>query len=334
MGSLIDITFDDPLWLLLGLGLPLIIWWYLKKYRKNQVTLVYAAPPLVKVRKSFKQRTIHFPFILRCLALVFFIVAMARPQGFIGDEDRNTEGIDIVFALDVSWSMVAKDLLPTRLEVAKKLCIDFIKERENDRFGLVIFSGEAVSKTPLTLDHKRLMERVKNVQPGTLLQGTAIGLGLGTAVARLEASKSKSKVIILLTDGEDNAGEITPMTAANLAASKGIRVYTVGIGTRGMAESFYGLDYRGEIIYDFAPVNIDEATLTEIAKTTNGKYFRATDNNSLENIFREIDVLEKSKLKTTEQVNRPDIFYWFVLAGGVLFVIEVILRLTYYRSMI
>ena len=334
MNSLIDISFDTPIWFLVGLGIPLIIWWYIKKYKRNQVALMYAAPLIAKIRKSFKQRTIHFPFVLRLLAIILFIIAMARPQGFLGDEDRDTEGIDIVFALDVSWSMVAKDLEPTRLEVAKKLCAEFIDQRKNDRFGLVIFSGEAVSKTPLTLDHNRLKERIKNIEPGTLKDGTFIGVGLGTAVARLETSEAKSKVIILLTDGEDNGGEISPLTAANLAASRGIRVYVIGVGTRGMALSFAGLDYGGNIIYDYAPVQIDEPTMQEIANITQGKYFRATDNKSLENIFTEIDVLEKSKLKTKELVNKPDLFFWFVLLGGILFVIEIILRLVYYRSMI
>lgn len=334
MNSLLGISFDTPLWFLLGLGIPLIIWWYLKKYKRNQVTLVYSGPPLPKSPKSFKQRTILFPFILRLLALIIFIIAMARPQGFLGDEDRNAEGIDIVFALDVSWSMVAKDLEPTRLEVAKKLCIDFVNGRKNDRFGLVIFSGEAVSKTPLTLDHERLKERIRGVQPGTLKDGTFIGVGLGTAVARLENSDAKSKVVILLTDGEDNGGEISPLTAANLAASRGIRTYVIGVGTRGQALSFAGLDFAGNIIYDYAPVQIDEPTMQEIANITQGKYFRATDNKSLENIFSEIDVLEKSKLKTKEIVNKPDLFFWFVLAGGLLFVMEMLLRLTYYRSFI
>jgi Ca-activated chloride channel family protein len=334
MGNLFNISFQSPWWFLLGLIVPLSIWWYIKRYKRNQVTLTYAAPPVIKLNKSFKQRIIHFPFILRELALVVFVVAMARPQGFIGDEARDTEGIDIVFSLDVSWSMLAKDLEPNRLEVAKKLCIDFIKNRKNDRFGFVVFSGEAVSKTPLTLDHSRLIDRIQHVEAGMLADGTHIGVGLGTAVARLETSEAKSKVVILLTDGVNNGGEVSPLTAAELAASMGIRVYVIGVGTKGMALSFAGLDFSGEPVYDYAPVEIDEATLQQIAQKTQGKYFRATDNNSLENIFREIDVLEKSKLKTNEQVNKPDLFFWFVLLGGIIFLLEVVLRLTYYRSAI
>lgn len=332
MSNPFDITFGSPLWFLLFLAIPLVIWWYIKRYKRNQVTLVYATPPLGKIKKSFKQRTIHVPFMIRLMTLILFIIAMARPQGFLGDEERDEEGIDIVFALDVSYSMLAKDLEPTRLEMAKKLSIEFIEARKHDRFGLVIFSGEAVSKTPLTLDHKRLIERIKNIKAGTLADGTFIGVGLGTAVARLQNSESKSKVIILLSDGVNNGGEISPLTAADLAASMGIRVYVIGVGTRGMAMSFIGLDYGGEPVYDYAPVEIDEVTMQEIANKTQGKYFRATDNKSMENIFKEIDVLEKSKLKTNEIINKPDQFFWFVLLGGILFVLEVVLRLTYYRS--
>ncbi len=336
MDKLVDISFQSPGWFLLGLAVPLMIWWYIKRYKRNQVTLVYAAPPVVKIRKSFKQRTIHFPFILRMLALVLFITAMARPQGFLGNEERDTEGIDIVFVLDVSYSMVAKDLEPTRLEVAKSLMIKFIKSRKHDRFGLVTFGTTAVSKTPLTLDHRRLMDRIAAIQPGPGEMGfyTAIGLGLGTAVARLESSEAKSKVIVLVTDGVNNAGEISPMVAAELAASYGIRVYIIGVGTRGMAEGFGGLDFNGNIIYEYQKVEIDEVELNKMADKTNGKYFRATDNNSLENIFREIDVLEKSKLKTKEIINKPDKFFWLVLLGGLLFMLEICLRLTYYRSII
>jgi Ca-activated chloride channel family protein len=335
MYYLVDIKFDSPLWFLLGIVVPLTIWWYIKRYKRNLVTLVHSAPPVIKIRKSFKQRTVHFPFFLRMLALVLFIVAMARPQGFMGDEERDTEGIDIVFALDVSWSMLAKDLEPNRLEVAKKLCVDFVKNRKHDRFGFVVFSGEAVSKTPLTLDHERLIQRIKDTKAGSLLDGTHIGIGLGTAVARLEGSEAKSKVIILLTDGVNNGGEVSPLTAAELAASMGVRVYVIGVGTKGMAESFVGVNpFTNEPEFQFAPVEIDEVTLQQIADKTQGKYFRAVDNNSLENIFKEIDVLEKSKLKTNEQVNRPDLFYGFVLLGALIFMLELVLRLTYYRSVI
>ena len=329
-----NISFQSPWWFLLGTIVPFMVWWYIKRYKHSQVTLLYATPPIGKIPRSFKQRTVHIPFIIRILSLSFFIVAMARPQGFIGDEERGAEAIDIVSAVDVSWSMLAKDLEPNRLEVAKKLCIDFVKGRKNDRFGFVIFSGEAVSKTPLTLDHGRLIDRIKSVQAGMLKDGTHIGVGLGTAVARLDGSEAKSKVIILLTDGINNGGEVSPLTAADAAAALGIRTYVIGVGTRGMALSFSGLDFTGEPVYDYAPVEIDEATLQQIAAKTQGKYFRATDNNSLANIFKEIDVLEKSKLKTNEQVNKPDQFFWFVLLGGLLFMLEILLRLTYYRSVI
>ena len=335
MNSLFDISFHNPWWFLLALGIPFTIWWYAKRYKRNQTTLTFSSPPIIKIKKSFKQRFIHFPFILRLLTLIFFIVAMVRPQGFLGNEERKTEGIDIVIALDVSYSMLAKDLEPTRLEIAKKLCIEFISNRKQDRFGLVIFSGEAVSKTPLTLDHQRLKEKIKNLKAGILSDGTAIGVGLGTAVARLENSESKTKVVILLSDGVNNAGEVSPLTAADLAASFGIRVYVIGVGTRGMALSPVSINpFTGEPNYDYAPVEIDEPTMQEIATKTKGKYFRATDNKSLDNIFKEIDKLEKSKLITKEIVNKPDLFFWFVLLGGFLFVIEIVLRLTYYRSII
>jgi Ca-activated chloride channel family protein len=334
MNSLVDISFQSPWWFLLGLIIPLSIVWYIKKNKKRLVTLTYAAPPVVVLKKSFRQKTMLFPFILRLLALTCFILAMARPQGFMGDEKRNVEGIDIVITLDVSSSMLAKDLEPNRLEVAKKLSIDFINERKQDRFGFVIFSGGAVSKTPLTLDHSRLIERIKKIEVGALPPGTFIGEGLGTAVARMQFSDAKSKVIILLTDGVNTGGEVSPLTAADAAAAYGIRVYVIGVGTKGMAYSPVGVDWIGEIAYDYVPVEIDEAMLTQIAAKTNGKYFRATDNNSLKNIFKEIDVLEKSKLKTVEKVNKPDLFFWFVLVGGIIFALELLLRLTYYRSAI
>ncbi len=232
MNSLFNISFQSPWWFLLFITIPLLVWWYIRKYKKTRVVLLHAHTPIIKIKKSLRQRTIHFPFILRLLALSLFITAMARPQGNMGDENRNTEGIDIVFSLDVSWSMLAKDLEPNRLEVAKHLCTEFIDGRKNDRFGFVIFSGEAVSKTPLTLDHSRLKTRVQGIEAGMLADGTHIGVGLGTAVARLEKSEAKSKVIILLTDGVNNGGEVSPLTAAELAASMGIRVYVIGVGTK------------------------------------------------------------------------------------------------------
>jgi len=334
MFNFFNISFQTPLWLLLLLVVPLLTWWYIKRNKKNQVTLVFSHSPAVKVRRSFRQKTVVVPFILRLIAITVCVLAMARPQGFLGNEQRETEGIDIMFALDVSYSMLAKDLEPNRLDVAKKLCVDFIQKRKNDRFGLVIFSGEAVSKTPLTLDHGRLIERIKNLQAGMLPDGTFIGVGLGTAVARLQTSQANSKVVILLTDGVNNGGEVSPLTAADLAASMGIRVYVIGVGTKKMALSVVDIDLFGNPVYDYAKTNIDEVTLNEIAKKTKGKYFRATDNNSLQNIFNEIDVLEKSKLKTVEQVNKPDLFFWFVLVGALVFMLEILLRLTYYRSAI
>lgn len=336
MTRLFNITFADPWWFLLGLIIPVLVWWYVKRYKKNKVTLVLTQPPTFKLPVSIKARLRHLPFIFRMIGLMLLISAMARPQGFIGDDEMETEGIDIVFAFDVSYSMVAKDLEPSRFDVARRLMIDFISSRKNDRFGLVVFGATAISKTPLTLDHKRLINRINNLEPGPGEMGyyTAIGLGLGTAVARLQNSEAKSKVIILITDGVNNYGEVSPLVAADLAASFGIRTYIIGVGTRGKALGFGGVDFNGNIIYQYQNVEIDEPVMNKIALTTGGKYFRATDNTSLENIFKEIDVLEKSKLKAVEIMNKPDKFWYLVALAGVILFLEFVLRITYFKSIV
>lgn len=336
MDKWLNITFADPWWFLLFISIPLLVWWYIKRHRKVKVTLLFSQPATIRMPKSFKSRLGHLPFILRLITLSLCIIAMARPQGFLGNEEMESEGIDIVFALDVSYSMVAKDLEPSRFDVAKRLMVEFIENRKNDRFGLVVFGATAISKTPLTLDHQRLIQRINQLEPGPGEMGyyTAIGLGLGTAVARLQNSEAKSKVIILITDGVNNSGEVSPIVASELAASFGIRTYIIGVGTRGKALGFGGMDFNGNIIYKYQDVEIDEPVMNQMAANTGGKYFRATDNTSLENIFLEIDALERSKLKTNEVVNKPDKFWYVLIVAGVFLLIEITLRLTLLKSMV
>lgn len=331
--NLIHIEFIQPLWFLLFLVIPLLVWWQLKKHKNNLVTLTYSKSPFVnRAFKTWKVKTSFIPFVLRLVSLSFFIIAMARPVGSIGSEYKDQIGIDIVIAMDISSSMFAEDLQPTRLEAAKKIAIEFIENRETDRIGFVAFAGEAVSKSPLTLDHKNLILKIQKTQLGTIPDGTAIGMGLGTAVARLEKSDAVSKVIILLTDGENNAGVISPETAADLAKTYGIRVYTIGVGTKGRA-LITTQDIFGNPVKDYMEVNIDEELLTKIAVNTGGKYFRAVDNNSLKRIFNDIDLLEKSKVQTNEYVNKPEQFFWFVLIGFGFLLLELFLRHFIYKTL-
>jgi Ca-activated chloride channel family protein len=258
------------------------------------------------------------------------VIAVARPQSALSWQNSTTEGIDIVIATDISGSMLAEDLKPNRLEAGKNIAIDFIKDRPDDRIGLVIFSGESFTQCPLTIDHDVLINLFKDVNNGMVDDGTAIGMGLATAVNRLKDSEAKSKVVILLTDGSNTGGSIPPLTAAEIAKKMNIRVYTVGVGTKGMAP--YPVRTTQGIQYQQVPVTIDETTLTGIAKVTGGKYFRATNNEKLKEIYQQIDKLEKAKIAVTEYHKKTERFLPFVLIALLFLLLEFALRNTIFKG--
>jgi len=282
------------------------------------------------VRKTWRQRLLHLPMILRLIAVSVFIVAMARPQTTSKSQSVNSEGIDIVLCMDISGSMLAEDFKPNRIEAGKKVALDFIEGRENDRVGLVIFSGESFTQCPITTDHAVIKNLFKSVTTGLLNDGTAIGEGLATAVSRIKGSKAKSKVVILLTDGVNNAGSIAPATAGEIAKTFGIKVYAIGIGTNGTAP--YPVKTPFGIQYQNMEVQIDEDILRQIAKETGGKYFRATDNNKLKQIYAEIDKMEKTVIEVTEFRRKGEEFLPWVIAGLLLLFAEGFSRFTFLKS--
>ena len=318
-------------YLLLLLFLIPIIVWYIMRHQKIDASLqVSDAQVYENTPKSFKVYLLHLPFILRMAALVLLIIVLARPQSTDNWQSSEVEGIDIMLAIDVSGSMLAEDLQPNRLEAAKDVAAKFINDRPNDNIGITIFAGESFTQCPLTIDHTALLNLFGNIQTGVIEDGTAIGMGVSNAVARLKDSQAKSKVIILLTDGSNNAGDISPLTSAEIAKTYGIRVYTVGIGTRGTApypiRTMTGAVQRIQV-----EVDIDEPTLKDIARTTGGVYFRATDNTSLEEIYQEIDQLEKTKLNVKEYSRRQEEYKKFALAAFFLILFEILLRQTVLR---
>lgn len=333
MKPTIDITFANPEFLWLLILIPLLCSWYTLKRKIVSSSLSFSQGQIIKyLPKTFRQRTMGIPFILRMIALSLFIVAMARPQGHIGTTETTTEGIDIVLSMDVSVSMLAQDFNPNRMEASKKIAEEFVTERPNDRIGIVAFSGESMTLCPLTTDQGAVISQLENLKDGMLPDGTAIGMGLATAVSSLKNSNSKSKVIILLTDGVNNAGVISPSTAAEIAKTFGIRVYTIGVGKKGKAKSPVARDANGRYIFDYVDVEIDENMMQQIAETTGGKYFRAENESKLREIYSEIDKMEKNLVKVMEFHNRPDKFWWIVFAGTVLVAVEWLFRLTYYKQ--
>lgn len=316
-------------WLLILL--PLMIGWYVWRNNRLQGNLRMSAPKgfsSVKRRKYAILR--HYGIVLRILALLALIIALARPQSAFSWENATTEGIDIVIATDISGSMLAEDLKPNRLEAGKNIAIDFIKDRPEDRIGLVIFSGESFTQCPLTIDHDVLINLFSEISNGMVEDGTAIGMGLATAVNRLKESEAKSKVVILLTDGSNTTGSIPPATAAEIAKQMKVRVYTVGVGTKGTAP--YPFKTPFGIQYQQVPVTIDEAVLREIAKTTGGQYFRATNNAKLKQIYQQIDQLEKAKIAVTQYHKKTEQFLPFALIALVLLLLEFLLRNTIFKG--
>jgi Ca-activated chloride channel family protein len=326
-------TFAEPNWLWLLFLIPFttlfLIW---QEQIKNAPIKLSSVAFLANNQSNSYFILNSIAYSLKLAAFAALILGLARPQSNKTWQDVSREGIDIVISLDVSGSMLAKDFQPNRLEAAKQLTADFISQRPTDRIGLVVYEGEAFTQCPLTTDHRVLVDLVNKVKTGLIEGGTAIGLGLATAVNRLKESEAKSKVIILLSDGENNAGSIAPLTAAEIARNFGIRVYTIAVGTIGKALSPVAIYPNGQYKYDYAEVSIDEELLREIAAQTGGKYFRATDNKSLENIYKEIDQLEKTKINVTEHVRYKDEFLPFLLAALGLILFEFLFRNLFIKS--
>ncbi len=320
----------------LFLILPLVVVWYLFKYKKQTAELKIPSLKGFKLTNSLLPKFRHGLFVLRLLALALLIMALARPQTVdVSTKTKTTRGIDIVMAIDVSASMLAKDLSPNRLEALKNVAADFIKGRPNDRIGLVEYAGESYTKTPITSDKAIVLRSLKSIKYNTIIEGgTAIGMGLATSVNRLKDSKAKSKVIILLTDGVNNSGFIDPKIASELALEYGIKTYTIGLGTNGMALSPVAILPNGDFQYSRVQVEIDEALLKEIAEVTGGKYFRATNNKKLEEIYEEINKLEKTEIEEFKFYNYEEKYRPLAILAGLLLLLELLLRFTFFRSFV
>ena len=304
-------------WLLLIL--PLLAAWYVWRRRAQRPRITLStAHVFAHLRTGLLTHLRHVPFAASLLGLGLLLMALARPQLRDDWQDVETEGIDIVIAVDISASMLARDFKPDRLEASKLVAMRFIDERPNDRIGLVVYEGEAFTQCPLTTDHNVLKDLFKEARSGLIQGGTAVGMGLATAVNRLRDSDARSKVVILLTDGVNNAGTVHPLDAAQIAMEMGVRVYTIGVGTRGKALSPVAIYPNGQYKYDMVDVEIDDAMLEKVAGTTGGKYFRATNERALADIYREIDKLEKTRIKVTEHSRRHEEYFPLVLAGGCL----------------
>lgn len=319
-------SFANPGYLFLLLLLIPVLGWYIWKLRTTQASVQLSSiGSLQRQPKSLRVWLIHVPFVLRVVAITLLSLALARPQLSNRWQSESTEGIDIMMALDISGTMLGEDLKPNRLEAAKSVATDFVLARPNDQIGLVVFAGESFTQCPLTTDHAVLVNLFQSVKFGMIEDGTAIGLGLANAVNRMKDSNTKSKVVILLTDGSNNRGDIDPMTAAEIAKTFNIRVYAIGVGSysqevRVPMHTPYGVQY-GTMSSEF-----DESTLRNIAQMTGGEYFRATDNNSLRAIYQQIDQLEKTKIRVREYSKRTEHFMPFLTVALLCLLLEMILR--------
>jgi Ca-activated chloride channel family protein len=330
------LSFLNPEFFWLLLLIPAAAAWLYLKRKQQTATLKISSTAGFTGSKSFFVRLYPFLGVFRLLALTALIVAMARPRTVdISNKTKTTKGIDIVMAIDVSGSMLAKDLKPNRMEALKKVAASFVDERPNDRIGLVVYASEAYTKTPVTSDKAIIQQAIESIKYDNVLQdGTGIGMGLATAVNRLKDSKAKSKVIILLTDGVNNAGFIEPETASDIAKQYGIKVYTVGIGTNGMAEFPYAIAPNGQFLFRMMQVEIDEQLMKNIARKTDGKYFRAKSNTKLEEIYAAINKLETTEIEELKFYDYDEKYRPFVWLAGFLLLLELGLRNTVYRSFI
>lgn len=315
-----DTTFADPGFLWGLLVIPLLAYWYIRRHRRTTSDLRFPTlEPFAALKPTWRERLRHLPFVLRMIVIAAVLVGLARPQTTSSGENIYTEGIDIALLLDISGSMLAEDFQPNRIQAAKAVAQEFVDGRANDRIGLVIFAGQSFTQCPMTLDYRVLKGLLRQVKPGMVEDGTAIGMAIAQGVNRLKDSEAESKVMILLTDGVNNRGEIDPLTAAQIAQTFGIRVYTVGVGTIG--EAPYPVQTPFGIRYQNVPVDVDEKTLTTIADLTGGKYFRAKNNRALKEIYAEIDRLEKTRIEVKAYRSYTERFYpWVWLALAVLLI--------------
>jgi Ca-activated chloride channel family protein len=326
------ITFAHPQFFLLLLVIPFLLFWYYTQKQKKQSTMILSTlKDISNLAMPLKVKYKGVLNILRLLSFLFLTIALARPQNSKVNESINSEGLDIVMSMDISGSMLAQDFKPNRIEAAKKVAQEFIENRPTDRIGLVIFSGESFTQCPLTTDQNVLKEQLLNVKSGLLEDGTAIGMGLATAVERLRSTKTKTKVIILLTDGVNNSGLIDPITALEIAKAYKIRVYTIGVGSEGSAP-YPVKDQFGQTSIQLMPVQIDEALMQRISRETGGKYFRATNNNSLNRIYKDIDKLEKTKIEINSYKRYSELFFPYAFIALFCIMLELVLRYTYFRS--
>ncbi|SET05025.1 vWA domain-containing protein [Prevotella sp. kh1p2] len=320
--------------LLLLLIIPYVLWYFLYRKRSEPTIRMSDTYAFRDAPKSWRMRISNLPMLLRCLTYILVVIILARPQTHNAWDKKTVEGIDIMLAMDVSTSMLAEDLKPNRMEAAKDVATEFISGRPNDNIGLTIFAGEAFTQCPMTTDHASLISLLQNVRTdiaarGLIQDGTAVGMGLANAVSRLKGSKAKSKVVILLTDGSNNMGDLSPMTAAQIAKSLGIRVYTIGVGTNKVAR--YPMPVAGGVQYVNIPVEIDTKTLSDIAATTQGNFYRATNNAELKQIYKDIDTLEKTKMDVKTFSKRYEAYQPFALAAIFCLLLEILLRNTVLR---
>jgi Ca-activated chloride channel family protein len=329
-----NLEFTNPGFLWLLLLIPILAIWYFFVLNKDSANLKITSIKGIDEQNIWSKLKPAL-YILRILAITLLIIALSRPRNVeISKKTKTTRGIDIVMAIDVSASMLAKDLKPNRLEALKSVATKFVNKRPNDRIGIVVYAGESFTQTPITSDKTIVKNTIRKIKWGQIDDGTAIGMGLGSAVNRLKDSKAKSKVIILLTDGVNNTGFVDPKTATELAKELNIKVYTIGLGTNGTALFPVAKDLNGKLIFRNAPVEIDEDLLRFIAKETEGKYFRATGNKKLESIYNEINKLEKTKIEEFKYYNYQEKFRPIVFLAGFLILLEMVLRFTVYRSFI
>lgn len=320
------------LWLIPAVIVLAALWWYFLWKKNNPSLELSSTVSFAGHRMPLKAVLKQLLPVLRVMAVVLLLIALARPQTTYDEQKVTTEGIDIVLAIDVSSSMLAKDFSPNRLEASKKEAISFIDGRQHDRIGLVIFSGESFTQCPATIDHTILKNQLSQIKNGLLEDGTAIGMGLATATRRLKETDAKSKVVILMTDGVNNKGLIDPLTACDLAMQYGVRVYTIGVGTNGKAMTPVAMSRDGDFIFDYQDVQIDESLLKDIAKKTGGQYFRATDNKNLKEIYAQIDKLEKTKIEMSAFQRKTEKFHVFVLFAGILLLLEMVARYLLLKS--
>ena len=330
------VTFLNPEFFWLFLLIPIVIGWQIWKRNEQAATLKISSLKGFKTSKSILAKLKPMLFVFRLLALSSLIIAMARPRTVdVSSKTKTTKGIDIVMSVDVSGSMLAKDLKPNRMEALKDVAENFVKARPNDRIGLVVYASEAYTKSPVTSDKAVVLDAIRSIKYDNVLQdGTGIGMGLTTAINRLKDSKAKSKIVILMTDGVNNAGFIEPQTASDIAQQYGIKVYTIGIGSNGMADFPYAIAPNGQFLFRMMKVEIDESLLRSIAKNTGGKYFRANSNQKLEAIYNEINKLETTEIKELKFYDYDEKFRPLALFAGLLLLIEIGLRNTLFRSFI